>query len=294
MPHTSKLNLKEILSSARRQGWAVPHFNISDIAMLRGLVEAANELRAPILVGTSEGESDFLGRRQAVALVSAFREEHNLPIFINADHCHSVSTAKAAVDAGYDSVHIDLSKLPLDDNIAGTKKIVAYARAKNTDISVEGEVGYLVTDSSQVYKRAIAVPVESLAKVEDAKRFIKETGVDRLAPAVGTLHGIAANAPRIDIERVQAISKALGNTILVLHGGSGAPDEQIRKAIAAGIANIHFSTDIRLAYVAALREFIMEHPEETTPYKILAPAVEAVRLKAMEKIKLMGAAGRLS
>lgn len=293
MPRISKLNLKEILSNARQEGWAVPHFNIADIAMLRGLVEAAAELKAPILVGTSERESDFLGRRQAVALVSSFREERNLPIFINADHCHSLATAKAAVDAGYDSVHIDLSKLPLDDNIAGSKKIMAYACAKNKAISVEGEVGYLVTDSSQVYEQAISVPRESLAKVEEAVRFVEETGADRLAPAVGTLHGIAANAPNIDIKRVQAISKALWNTILVLHGGSGAPDEQIKKAIASGIANVHFSTDIRLAYAAALRQSLAEHPEETTPYNILAPVVFAVKIKAMEKINLLGAAGRV-
>lgn len=289
----SQLNLKEILSQAQKEGWAVPHFNVSDIAMLKGLAEAAAEARAPVMIGTSEGESDFLGLQTAVALVKALRQELNLPVFLNADHCHSRERAKAAINAGYDSVHIDLSKLPLEENIAGTKEVAAYARAKNAKISVEGEVGYLVTDSSQVYKKAIAVPQESLAKVEEAVRFAEETGVDRLAPAVGTLHGIAANAPNIDVERVRSIGKAIRNTILVLHGASGAPDEQIKKAISAGIANVHFSTDIRLAYTAALRQFLAEHPEETTPYKLLAPAVAAVKAKAMEKIRLLGAVGRL-
>lgn len=291
---SAKSNLKGILSQALAGHWAVPHFNISDIAMLKGLIEAAAETRAPIMIGTSEGESDFLGRRAVVALVKAIREELNLPIFINADHCHSVATAKAAIDAGYDSVHIDLSKLPLEENIAAAKEVVGYALAKSPMVHMEGEVGYLVTDSSQVYKQAITVPKESLAKVEEAVRFVKETSVDRLAPAVGTLHGIAANAPNIDLERIQAISKALGNTILVLHGGSGTPDEQIKKAIAAGIANVHFSTDIRLAYTAALRQSLADHPDETTPYKLLTPVVLAVKTKAIEKIKLLGAAGRLS
>ncbi|OGL85789.1 hypothetical protein A3I40_02410 [Candidatus Uhrbacteria bacterium RIFCSPLOWO2_02_FULL_48_12] len=290
---SAKPNLKEILSQALAGRWAVPHFNISDMAMLKGLIEAAAETRAPIMIGTSEGESDFLGRRAAMALVKAIRKELGLSIFINADHCHSMATAKAAIDAGYDSVHIDLSKLPLEENIAATKEVVGYALAKSPMISVEGEVGYLVTDSSQVYKQAITVPKESLAKVEEAVRFVEETAVDRLAPAVGTLHGIAANVPNIDIERVHAISKALRKTILVLHGGSGALDEQIKKAIAAGIANVHFSTDIRLAYTAALRQSLAEHPDETTPYKLLAPVVLAVKTKAMEKIKLLGAAGRV-
>lgn len=289
---SSKPNLKEILSQARQEHWAVPHFNISDIAMLKGLIEAAAETRAPIMIGTSEGESDFLGRRVAVTIIKAIREEFGSSVFINADHCHSKERAKAAIDDGYDSVHIDLSKLPLEENITATKEVIGYALAKSPMIHMEGEVGYLVTDSSQVYKQAIIVPRESLAKVEEAVRFAEETGVDRLALAVGTLHGIAANVPNIDIERVQAISKALGNTILVLHGGSGAPDEQIKKAIAAGIANIHFSTDIRLAYTVALRQSLAEHPDETTPYKLLAPVVLAVKNKAIEKINLLDAAGR--
>src|SRR3989338_11412503 len=127
---SAKPNLKEILSQALAGRWAVPHFNISDMAMLKGLIEAAAETRAPIMIGTSEGESDFLGRRAAMALVKAIRKELGLSIFLNADHCHSLATAKAAIDAGYDSVHIDLSKLPLEENIAGTKQIVIYARAK--------------------------------------------------------------------------------------------------------------------------------------------------------------------
>ena len=131
------LTLKKIFTKARLERWAVPHFNISDAAMLKGLVLAAEEEKAPILIGTSEGESEFLGRRQAVAIVLSYRQEFDLPIFLNADHCHGVATAKAAIDAGYDSVHIDLSKFPLEENIAGTKEVVLYAQEKNPDISVE-------------------------------------------------------------------------------------------------------------------------------------------------------------
>ena len=284
--------LKDILRHARDEKWAVPHFNISDLAMLHGLIEAAQELKSPLLIGTSEGESDFLGRREAVALIKIAREAKKLEIYLNADHCHSLKTAKAAVDAGYDSVHIDLSKLSFKENTAGTKKIVRYARAKSRDISVEGEVGYLVTDSSKVYKRAIHVPAASLADVKEAARFVKETGVDRLAPAVGTVHGIAVNKPRIDFARIKDIKKIVKDTTLVLHGGSGAADGEIKKAIAAGVANVHFSTEIRLVYAVALREEITKRKGETTPYKIFTPVVKAVKLKAMEKIRLFGAAYR--
>ena len=121
--------LKDILRHARDEKWAVPHFNISDLAMLHGLIEAAQELKSPLLIGTSEGESDFLGRREAVALIKIAREAKKLEIYLNADHCHSLKTAKAAVDAGYDSVHIDLSKLSSPEEKAVLLKLLAYPKA---------------------------------------------------------------------------------------------------------------------------------------------------------------------
>lgn len=285
-------SLRTFLDRARAEAWAVPHFNISDEAMLKGVCEAAQALRAPLLVGTSEGEDAFIGHRAAVALVRVFRDECGLAVFLNADHHRSVESATAAVDAGYDSVHIDLSKLPLEENIAGTREVVDYARARRPDISVEGEVGYLVTENSKVYSGDIEVPRGSLARVADAIRFVRETGVDRLAPAVGTIHGIAANRPVVDVERIREIHAAVGSVALVLHGGSGCSDEDVRRAVSAGIANVHFSTELRVAYTRALRQALAAHPDETTPYKFLTAAAAAVRDVAAGKITLFGAAGR--
>lgn len=283
-------SLKSVFEKARREGWAVPHFNISNFELLKAVVEAAHEKASPLLIGTSEGERDYIGLETAVALVRAYRETYAFPLYLNADHSYSVETAKAAVDAGYDSIHIDLSKKPLAENIAGTREVVLYAKNKNPEISVEGEIGYFVTDSSTVYKKDIDVPIESLARPEEAVEFVEKTGVDRLAPVVGGIHGIARNAGHLDIERVGEIHGALPEITLVLHGGSGDPPEEIQAAIVRGIANVHISTDLRVAWREALMKEITR--EEYAPYKIMGPVVEAVKKIAILNIDIFKSAGR--
>jgi len=292
-------SLKQILKQALEERWALAHFNVSDAVTLAGICEAAKELKSPLLIGTSEGERKFIGARQAVAMIKAYREEYKLPIFLNADHHKSIGVAEEAVNAGYDSIHIDLSVMNLDENIKGTKEVVAYAKQKlttsnqKTEISVEGEVGYLVTESSKIYKEIIEIPPESLTKPEEAERFVKETGVDRFAPAVGDLHAIAANVKKLDIARMATSRAVIGDTAMVLHGGSGTPDEQVKEAIKAGINNIHINTELRVAYAEALRKFLVANPEETTPYKFFKPVIEAVKQKAAEKIYLFGSVNRI-
>lgn len=283
-------SLKNIFKKASDEHWAVPHFNISNLEMLKAIVDAAREKRSPVLVGTSEGEREFMGLRECATLTRLYREEYQIPIYLNADHSYSVATAKAAIDAGYDSVHIDLSKKPLEENIMGTREVVEYAKSKGTDISIEGEIGYFVTDSSKVYHENVEVPQESLARPEDAAHFVKMTGVDRLAPVVGGIHGVAKNEGRLDITRVAEIKKILPHTILVLHGGSGDPPEEIRAVIQAGIANVHISTDLRIAYVTLLREELKK--EEYAPYKLMKPVVEGMKKIVILNMDLFGSTGK--
>src|SRR3989339_324407 len=280
--------LSEILFQARKNNRAIGHFNISNLEQLRGIMEAAKKFNAPIMIGLSEGERKFVGLKQAVAMIKSFKEEYGLTVFLNPDHSHSVESAKDAFDAGFDSVHIDLSKLPFKENVEGAKEVVDYVKSKNPEISVEGELGYLWGES-RIQKEVIKIKPEDLTKPEEAAEFAEKTGIDRFAGAYGNSHGISLDEPALDIERIRAVRKVLPEKVaMVLHGGSGIPDEQIKEAIKAGIANIHINTEIRTAYAEALRKFLADNPEETTPYKILAPAVEAVRKKVEEKLKLFG------
>jgi fructose-bisphosphate aldolase class II len=287
------MNLNQILNRATAEHWAVGHFNISNIEQLRAICETAKTLGSPIMIGLSEGERKFVGLRQAVCLVEAFRQEYGLPIFVNPDHSHSVESAKEAFDAGFDSVHIDLSILSLEENIKGTKEVVDYVKSKKPEVSVEGELGYL-RGKSEIQKEIIEIKPEDLTKPEEAAEFVKETGIDRFSGAYGNIHGISANEPKIDIERVRVIREILpDNVSMVLHGGSGISDDKMREAISAGIANIHINTEIRVAYTEALKKSLAENPEQVTPYKIFPPVISAVRQKVAEKLKLFGSINRI-
>ena len=286
------MGLREILLRATFEKWAVPHFNFSNLETLKAIAEAAKEEDSPVMAGTSEGERDFIGLREAVFMVRSFREELNLPIFLNADHTKSVEAAKKAVDAGYDSIHIDLSKMPLDANVNGTKELVRYARAKDAIISIEGELGYLRGESKFQKKRIVIEPNDLTDHVEAAK-FVEITGVDRFAPAVGNIHGISLDEPAIDIGRIKQIRADISqNVIMVLHAGSGIPDDDIRLAIKSGIANIHISTELRMEFRKELEESLKKDADEAAPYKIMKPVVQGLKEKIKEKINLFGSAGK--
>jgi len=284
-----KMNL---FNQARKEEWAIGQFNISNLETLRAIVQAGQNLESPLIIGTSEGESRFLGLRQAVALVRASKEETGLLLLLNLDHGKSFDYIKEAADAGYDAVHFDGSKLPLEENIEIAKKVVEYCHKRK--IIVEGEIGF-IQGSSEVLEKIPEIKEEDLTDPEEAEKFVRETKVDSLAVNVGTFHGIDASGknPHINLERLEEIRKKIGDkTFLVLHGGSGTPEEDIRKAIKLGIVKININTELRLAYTSALKKAFEENPEETTPYKYLPQAVEAVQKVVENKIKLFGSQNR--
>ena len=286
-------NLKEYLRQATDTGWATGHFNASELDQMRAIVEACKEVGSPAVIGTSEGERRHMGTTEILAVRDALRRDYGIPIFLNADHHKSVDSAKEALDAGYDSVHIDLSSMPFADNVSGTKIIVEYARKINPEISVEGELGYLKGES-KIQKEKIEVTPEDYTKPEEAAEFVEKTGVDRLAIVVGNIHGISKDEPRLDVARILAIRRVLPKDVaLVLHAGSGIPDEQITAAIGSGIANIHINTDVRVAFVKALRKSLEEHLDEVAMYKLDDTAIKAMKEMVMEKLKLFGAVNKI-
>lgn len=280
------MTLRQLHAKAKQEGWAIPHFNFGSLSQLNGIIDTAKKLNAPVLVGTSEGERTFVGLRQAVALVRSFRED-GIHVFLNADHSHSVETAKAAFDAGYDSIHIDLSKKPYDENVKGTHEVVEYVKNKNPEVEVEAELGYLVTDSSKIYKEVIEIPEESYTKVEEAVSFVRDTGIDRFAPAVGNMHGMAANDKVIRFELIEKLRAALPPTLtFTLHGGSGIHDDDLKKMVSMGFNNMHISTELRKAFTEGLRKALADNAEELSPPIYLDSARKAAAALVEEKMRL--------
>ena len=281
--------LRNILEQAQTDGVAIGHFNVADLALLKAVFAAAHELRVPVMVGASGGERAFMGVHQIVALVRSLREEFNFPIFLNADHTHSLPEALEAARAGFDAIVFDVSALPFEHNVRQTKEAVAALKATNPAILIEGEIGDIGT-GSEIHETAPDLS-KGLTSPGDAKRYVESTGIDILAPAVGNMHGMLKSmvrgetSKRLDIARIAEIKAATG-ALLTLHGGSGTDEDDLRKAITAGINIVHINTELRVAWRLGLEDALVKQPDEVVPYKILESPVERVKRVARSRMKL--------
>ncbi|HYO81407.1 MAG TPA: class II fructose-bisphosphate aldolase [Bryobacteraceae bacterium] len=281
-------SLLEVLRSADRARTAIGHFNISDLAALKAVSAAARELKVPVVVGLSEGERAFMGVRQSAAAVRAVREEYGSPIFLNADHTHSLASAEEAVRAGYDSVVFDRSELPMADNIAETRDAVAKLKAINPAVVIEGEIGEIGI-GSEIHE--FAPQRMTVTTPEDALAFVSATGVDVLAPSVGNMHGLlremvqGKEKKRLHVQLISDIKTATG-VPLTLHGGSGTKDEDVAAAIHAGITQIHINTEVRLAWRRGLEAALSRDRDQLAPYKILPEAVKSIQDVVRERLRL--------
>jgi len=281
--------LRNVLIRLQQQGAALGHFNVADLLLLKAVVSAAVDVRVPVMVGASEGERDFFGTYELAALVKVMRAEHDVPIFLNADHTHSLAKAVEAVRAGFDAVVIDFSALPFDQNVSRTKETVEAIKAINPAILAEGEIGDIGT-GSEIHE-TVHNEVRNLTTPEEARQFVDSTAIDILAPAVGNMHGMLESMvdgktkKHLNIERIAQIKKAVG-IFLTLHGGSGTDDEDFLRAIAAGINIIHINTELRVAWRRSLEDSLASQPTEVVPYKILPPVVESVKQVVSFRLKL--------
>ncbi|OGZ85589.1 MAG: hypothetical protein A2599_01200 [Candidatus Staskawiczbacteria bacterium RIFOXYD1_FULL_39_28] len=287
-------NLKYYFEKAKREGFTLGQFNFSDYSQLKGIVEAGKRLKSPVILGTSEGESKFFGLQEAVALRKVLRKKSGMPIFLNLDHGKSFEYLREAIDAGYDMVHFDGSKLPIEENIKISKQVRSYAKWRG--VLVEGEVGRIGTDASKVYTEKFEIKEDDLTRADIAKDYIDKTGVDLLAVSIGNFHGIEISGidPNLRLDLLEKIKKETGEkAFLVLHGGSGTPEDDIRKAIKLGIVKININTELRLAYSGNLRRALQNNTEEIVPYKYMPEAQKSLEKVVESKIKLFDSENKI-
>ena len=268
---------RKLLDAARLSGCAVAALNFYNAETLRAHLNAANAAGAPIILQTTEATINYLGIRLAVAMARAAADEAAQPFALHLDHGASYELAARCVGAGYTSVMIDGSKLPFAQNVALTRRVVQMARAAG--VSVEGELGHVAHNDDG------DDPARFFTRPDDARRFVAQTGVDALAVAVGTAHGFYKGEVKLDFPRLQEIRDAVGDVALVLHGGSGVPDELMQEAIRCGIAKINFGTELKNAFTRAVKASLLAS-EDIDLRRTFAPAIQAVQNVSAAKIRV--------
>ena len=280
------VNSKEVLEKAKEEKYAVPHFNINNLEWTRFILEECEKEKSPVILGVSEGAKKYMvGFHTVTEMVKAMVEELQItvPVVLHLDHGSSVASCKEAIDAGFTSVMIDASKYSVEENIQMTKEVVEYAHQKN--VTVEAEIGHVGGEEDGVADEL------AYAKVEDAIRLAKETGIDSLAPALGSVHGIYKGEPKLDFQRMMEI-KEKTNLPLVLHGGSGIPDELIKKSVTCGICKLNINTDLQIVWAKAVRSFLDGNQSVYDPRKVIKAGEQAIKDKIDEKIRLLESNGK--
>ena len=300
---------KAMFERAYKEGYAIGAFNVNNMEIIQGIMQAGSEEQAPLILQVSAGARKYAGQPYIMKLVEAALMENDLPVVVHLDHGADFDICKACIDGGFTSVMIDGSHLPFEENIAVTKRVVDYAHERG--VWVEAELGKLAGVEEHV-----SAEHSVYTDPDEAVEFVQRSGCDSLAVAIGTSHGAYKfkGEAKLDFTRLEAISALLPEYPLVLHGASsvpqefvelcnqyggqvggarGVPEEMLRKAAGMGVCKINVDTDIRLALTASIRQFLSERPEQFDPRAYLAPAREAVRNMVAHKIRnVMGSSGK--
>ena len=271
-------NLNSMLKKAKENKYAVPHFNINNCEWAKYILEECNELQTPVIIGVSEGAIKYIGGYNTVSMmISGLIKDLNvtIPVCLHLDHGSSFESCKKAIDAGFSSVMIDASKKNIEENISITTKTVNYAHQKG--VSVEAELGYIGTTSSQNSMRNTTA--------EECIEFYNATGIDALAPAIGSVHGIYKKKPNLDFETISKISSNIPIPI-VLHGGTGISKDQLKKCISCGISKININTDLQIAWNKAVRKYIKCNKKVYDPRKIISSGEQVIKERIKEIVTL--------
>jgi tagatose 1,6-diphosphate aldolase GatY/KbaY len=283
MPLVSSTSM---LQAARSGGYGVGAFNVHTLEMLQAVVEAAEETGSPLILQSTVGTVKHLGADYLAAAATTAANRSRVPIALHLDHCTDFDMIVHCIRAGYTSVMIDASMHSFEENVAQTKRIVEIARAAG--VNVEAELGKVGGVEDEI---VVAEHEALLADPLECAHFVQLTGVPTLAPAIGTAHGIYKGEPNIDFARIQRVAE-LVSVPLVLHGGSGIPEEQVKRCIALGMAKMNIATEIRIVFSDAIKHVFNQHPDENDPRKYMVPAKKAVREAAIEKMRMLGCFGK--
>jgi len=289
----SIVNAKEIMIEAAKGKYAVGAFNITDLIQLEAVVEAAKEKKAPLIIQTSVKPSKFLDRHVLVAIYRTLAEAAPIPICLHLDHCTDVEYCKQCADAGYTNIMIDASKQTFEENIRQSKEVVDYSHSVG-NLSVEAELGTVSGVEDQV---KVAEDEAALANPAQVAEFVERTGVDIFAPAIGTAHGVyKTKNPRIDFDRLGKINKILNGggikTPLVVHGGTGLPEDYIKRLIEMGGAKFNVSTELKHTLIDTTYDYITANRDEYDPGKIDSAVKDAIRKAVGHWIDMLGSAGK--
>ena len=270
------MTLQKKLKEMQAEGSSLLATNFYNYETLRGILEAASQMQQPIILQLTQSSIDYMGLNVAVKMARAALDQYKVEGWLHLDHSDSYELVARCLDAGFDSVMIDASEKPIEENIAVTKKVVALAKQYNAN--VEAELGYVAKLGQSKEKLGFTEP-------EEARYFVNETGIDALAVAIGSAHGFYKEEPKLDLERLSRI-RAVTDASLVLHGGSGIPAEMLRKAIKRGICKINVATEIKNIFMAQLKELLL-HNTEIDLRKVFPPAINAVASLVKEKLEIV-------
>jgi len=278
---------------AAKEGYAVGAFNITDLLQFEAVIDAAIEKKSPVIIQTSVKPSKFLGTNMMVAIYRTLASSAPVPVCLHLDHCTEIDYCKKCADAGYTNIMIDASKQSYEENIRQTKEVVDYCH-KVGNISVEGELGTVGGVEDQI---KVAEDEAQLANPKQSIEFVERTGVDIFAPAIGTAHGVyKTKNPKIDFERLATIHKMLNSdgvkTPVVVHGGTGLPEDYIKKLLAAGGAKFNVSTELKHTLIDAKFEYISAHRDEYDPGKIDVAVRDATRKVVMHWMDMLESTGK--
>jgi len=280
-------HIKDIIQESQKKGYATGAFNVHNLESILGVAQAAVEARSPAVIQVSEGAIKYMGLKPVIHLVSTVAKNvaAEVPIALHLDHGKSFSSVVQCIGAGFSSVHIDASSLPLDENINITRQVVQMAHQQ--DVWVQGEVGAMIGGHGDMTRKLGNIP---LAEPEDVALFVKETEVDTVAAAVGTAHGVHEDED-IVLDLLDEIKKKTQKPF-VLHGGSGVSEKKIQESIKHGVDIINIGSDIKIEFSKTLKKTCRDNPDENDPRNLLRPCIEAVKQVAMHNMELFGSAGQ--